>query len=467
LDSLWHLAKQKGIFPSFNIRKEEISRAKVIFLAGTDLAISHPILWLEVLKAIRNGAKLVTASPYELVGNRHASLWLQIKPGSEDLLFMYLSKLIHKEENSAGHDLEGYQSLTRALDKLDISAASEDTGINEESLCQAATMLMNEESLFIAGMGLSPSAEENKNLATLWNLSLLCKGKLIPLGTENNQRGIFEIRRKSTHKVKHLSQILQNVQEGQIKALYTMGPVPLAKKIKTEFLVVQDSYMNEVAERADVVLPATTFAEADGTFVNVEGRIQSYSRIIQPMGEARPDWWILSQLAKRRGKKNFAYKKSQDIVKEMKKTIPSFVSMKISGNGKGKGQFVKGLGKGDPKFVPMKARISDSTARNKFPYALYSEYNLDTYRNLVLSREIKSFGLVRNARWIMINPEDAKALKLKEGEGIIMESALGKNKGIAKISEDVPRGTVRASFLWSEGTEESCYPLPVKIKRGK
>jgi predicted molibdopterin-dependent oxidoreductase YjgC len=467
LDSLWHLAKKTGIFPSLNFKKEEISRAKVVFLAGTDLAISHPMLWLEVLKAVRNGAKLLIASPFELVGSQYASLWLKIKPGSEDLLFMYLSKLILEEGTPVGHDLEGYQSLKRALDKLDLSEAAVNTGIDEKSLHQAAAILMNEESHFIAGMGLAPSAEENKNLVTLWNLSLLCKGKLIPLGSENNQRGMFEIRRNSLQKPKHLSQILQAVQEGKIKALYTLGPISLDKKIKTEFLIVQDSYMNEVAERADVVLPATTFAETDGTFVNVEGRIQSFSRITQPIGEARPDWWILSQLAKKRGKKNFAHKKSQDILKEIKKTIPTFASMNISSVKRGKAQFVKALGKGKPKFVPFKATVSDSTVGKTFPYILCPEYSLDTYRNLVLSREFKGFGMVRNARWVMINPEDAKTLKLKEGEGIIMESAVGKRMGTAKITEAVPRGMVRASFLWSEGTEESCFPIPAKIKRGK
>ena len=151
----------------------------------------------------------------------------------------------------------------------------------------------------------------------------------------------------------------------------------------------------------------------------------------------------------------------------MKKTIPAFARMNISSDEKSKAQFVKSSGKGEPKFLPSKVRDSDVKVGKKIPYILCSEYSLDTYRNLELSKEIKGFEMVRNARWIMINPEDAKTLKLKEGEGIIMESAVGKRMGTVKITEAVPRGTVRASFLWSEGTEESCYPLPVKIKRGK
>lgn len=458
LDSLWHLAQKNGIKPSFNFKKEDISRAKVIFLTGTDLAVSHPILWLEVLKAVRNGTKLLVASPFEVVGNMYASSWLPNKPGSENLLFRYLSKVILKEGDARGHDLEGYESFRRSLDKLNLSKATEDTAIDEQSLHQAADKLMQSEPCFIAGKGLTPFSGENKNMAALWNLSLLCKGQLIPLGLESNYRGVFEIQRYNLRKTKLLSQIIQDTQEGQIKALYVIGSIPLDKKTKTEFLVVQDSYMNEVAERADVVLPATTFAETEGTVVNVEGRIQSFSRAIQPIGEAKPDWWILSQLAKKWGKRNFAYKKSQDILKELKKTIPAFARISPTNANKKKALFVKEGEGGKPKFVLLKSRNNVSNGGKKFPLILCTDYNLDTYRNLVLSREIKGFEIVRNARWIKINPEDAKTLKLKDGESIVVESATEKRNGVAKITEAVPKGTVRASFL---------IPLPVKIKRGK
>lgn len=458
LDSLWHMAQKNGISPIFHFKKEDISRAKVIFLTGTDLAVSHPMLWLEVLKAVRNGTKLLVASPFELVGNRYASSWLPNKPGSEDLLFRYLSKVILKEGNAGGGDLEGYESFRRSLNKLNLSKATEDTGIDEQSLFHAADMLMRSEPCFIAGEGLAPFSGENKNMAALWNLSLLCKGQLIPLGLESNYRGVFEIQRYNSRKTKLLSQIIQDTKEGQIKALYVIGSIPLDKKTKTEFLVVQDSYMNEVAEKADVVLPATTFAETEGTVVNVEGRIQSFSRVIQPIGEAKPDWWILSQLAKKCGKKGFDYKKSQDILKELKKTIPAFARISPTNANKKKSLFVKVGEGGKPKFVLLKSRDNVSKVGKKFPFILCTDYNLDSYRNLVLSREIKGFEIVRNARWIKINPEDAKTLKLKDGEMIIVESASGKRNGVAKITEAVPRGTVRASFL---------IPQPVKIKRGK
>jgi predicted molibdopterin-dependent oxidoreductase YjgC len=467
LDSLSHLAQKNGIKPSFHFQKEDIAQAEAIFLTGTELAITHPILWLEVLRAVRQGAKLVVASPFEQVGNRHASLSLPIKQGSEDLLFQCLSKVVLKEGDASGHDLEGFPSFKRTLDKLNLSTASEEIGIDEQSLYQAAEVLIRGQACFIAGIELTQFSQENRNMAALWNLSLLCKGQLIPLGLENNNRGIFELKRNDSRKTRLLPQIIQDTCEGRIKALYVIGSVPLEKTMKAEFLVMQDSYMSEVAERADAVLPATTFAESDGTVVNVEGRIQRFLKVIQPLGEAKPDWWILSQLAKKLRKKDFDYKKSQDILKELKKTVPAFAKISPTNLKQGKTPFVETREKGKKKFLPLKSQHQTPKTDKKFPFILWTDYSLDYYRNLVFSREIKGFKTVRNSQWIRLNPKDAKSLKLKDGEIIILESPGRKIKGVAKITEAVPDGTVRASFLWNDGPENSSSPLPVKVKRGK
>ncbi len=467
LDSLSQLIQKNGIKLSFNFKKEDIAQAEVIFLTGTELALSHPLLWLEVLKAVRQGAKLVVASPYEQIGNRFASIWLPIKQGSEDLLFLSLSKMILGEGGSSVKSLEGFPIFQRTLDKLDLSKSQEEIGIDEQSLSQAADLLMQGKSCFIAGMELTQFSRENRNMAALWNLSLLCNAQLIPLGSENNNRGIFELKRNDSHKAKFLPQIMQNLREGQLKALYVIGSVPFDKKMKTEFLVLQDSYISEISESADAVLPATTFVETDGTVVNVEGRVQRFHRVIQPLGDAKPDWWILSQLAKKLRKKDFDFKNSLDILKELNKTIPAFSKINPASLEKGENPFVDAGAKGKKKFLPMKSRDQIPKTDKKFPFILWAEHHLDYYRNLVFSQEIKGFKMLRNSQWVKLNPEDAKSLKLKDGEIVILESPGRKTRGVAKITEAVPRGTIRASFLWSDGPEDSRSPLPVKVKRGK
>jgi predicted molibdopterin-dependent oxidoreductase YjgC len=435
---------------------EDIASAEVIFLTGTELAISHPILWLEVLKAVRHGAKLVVASPVDQTGNRHASLWLPIKQGSEDLLFQYLAKSALNRGKTGGKNLEGFISFRRALNKLDLSKAAEEIGIDEQTLSHAADVLLQGKSCIIAGMELTQISRENRNMAALWNLSLLCKSQVIPLGMENNSRGIFELSRNESRGAKLLPEIIQDVKGGKIKALYVIGAVPIDKKVKPEFFVVQDSFFSDAAERADAVLPAATFAESDGTMVNVEGRIQKFVKVIRPLGESKPDWWILSQLSKKLRKKGFDYKKSQDILKELKKTIPGFVKTKTAD-----------LEKGKKKYLPLRSREQAPKKDKKFPFILSLDHNWDYYRNLVFGREIKGFEKVRNPRWIWLNPSDAKSLKLKNGETVILESPAIKIRGVAKITESVPRSMVKASFLWSDGLDISSSVFPVKVKRGK
>ena len=143
----------------------------------------------------------------------------------------------------------------------------------------------------------------------------------------------------------------------------------------------------------------------------------------------------------------------------MKKTIPDLKKKHLAN--------VKKEETAAPKFVPLKSRSSEPQDRRKFPLVLCSDYSLDTYRNLVLSKEIKGFRMVRNAGWIKMNPQDAKKLKIEDGESVIVTSAVGQRTGEAKITEEVPRGVVKANFLWSERADEIRYPIPVKIRRGK
>jgi formate dehydrogenase alpha subunit len=466
LDAFYDLAQKSQIKPQFNFNREDISKAECIFLAGLDLALSHPILWLEVLKAVRKGAKLIMVSPDEPLGGRFATLWLQVKPGSEAALFNYLSKKLLESEQAGGRELEDREFFTKDLDKLTAAQVVESTGIDENTLNHAAGLLSKGNSCFIFGMGLIQDSRIEQNLASLWNLALLNQGQMIPLGLENNSRGLFEIKRESWQKTKPFNQIMHEVRERQIKALYLIGPVAGDKKFKPEFLVVQDCYHNKMMERADAVFPAATFAESDGMFVNVEGRMQRFHRIIEPLGEAKPDWWIVSQLALELGKKDFEYKKSSDILREMKKALPAFSKVSTSDKKTGKPRFIHEADLKKGKFIPLKYQDRAELTSKTYPFLLYSEYNLDYYRSLALSNEIRGLEIIRNRRWFKMNPEDAKRLDFKDGENVDIVSPMGTFKGIIKITDAVPEGVVRSCLLRVE--ESSSSPLlPVKIKRGK
>jgi len=457
-ESLYSLLQKSQIKYQFNFNKEDISEADVIFLSGADLAVSHPILWLEVLKAVRKGARLIMVSPVEPLGSRYASIWLQVKPGSEAELFHFLSKLLVKKGFTDEHKQEGFEAFKKSLEKLTATQVKETTGIEEDGLNLAAEIFMQGKVCFVFGMGPIHDSWEDQNLAALWNLALQTQGRLIPLGLENNSRGLFEIKRGALQKAKPFSQIMQEAQEGQIKALYLVGPVLLDRKTKVEFIVVQDSYLNEMTEKADAVFPAATFAETDGTFVNVQGRMQRFQKIIEPLGEAKPDWWIVSQLAMKLRREDFKYKKSSDILREMKKAVPAFSKVTDASLGKGKSSFVHETNHGKERFIVLKSRDKARVTSKTYPFLLWSEYNLDYYRNLALSKEIKGLEIIRNPRWIKLNPEDAKKLDFKDGDDADIVSPAGQIKGIIKITDSVPEGVVGSCLL---------PLLPVKIKRGK
>lgn len=477
------LAVENGLKPLLNFKIEDLSKATTLFLMGTDIPVSHPIIWLEVLKAVNNGARLVVVSPVNFSINRYASLWLQAKPGTEYLLFGFLSRIILEREQTQNLSrIEGFSAFRKSLEGLNLSQSVELTGVEESLLKKASeTLLKGEPAVFLFGTELTQSGSRNKNMAALWNLALQTRSQLFPLVLENNVRGYLKIGQHfQKGKIRDFNQSLQELSESKKKALYLSGPIHYPAKTQAEFLIVQDSFMNETANRADVVLPTPTFAETEGTFINVEGRVQKTRKIIEPLEESRPEWWIFSALARKMDYKGLDFKKPSEIIKEIRKTIPGFEKTWYSSLQRGKEIFIQEGRKGREKFVPLKFSPMAVETSKKYPFLLRVVYSLDYYKNLVLSQEIKGLRRIRNSRWIKICLEDAEKLKLKEGNSIVLESFSGEIKGVVKISDSLPKGMAEAQLLWNEESlfsashlvfpfskkRHSLSLVPVKIKRG-
>jgi formate dehydrogenase alpha subunit len=474
------MVRENGLDSGLNFRIGDISKAKVIFLAGADLPVSHPIIWLETLKGVRAGAKLIVVSPIAYALNRYAAKWLQVRPGTEYHLFNSLSKVLLKNEGEGKADItEGLEALKRTLAEIDLSQSLKITGIKEEELKYTSELLMNAgPAAFLFGMGLAQGQESSTSLAALWNLARVIEAQIFPLGLENNLRGALEIAMNSPGKGSAFNPAFPPALPADIKALYLTGPAPGLKKTKLEFLVVQDSFMNENTEKADAVLPATTFAETEGTFINAEGRVLKFVRVIEPLGEAKPDWWIISQLAQKMGKEDFRYKDASAVMKEMSKAIPGFSKIPPASLENDREVFVEEEMGGEKKPVLPLPDPPQTEAGKKLPFLMFLDYSLDYYRSLNLCQEVRGMSLIRDSRWIRISPEDAEKLGLKDGEKLVVDSKAGKVTGLAKISEAFPRGLIGASFLWTEEADFSrtklfyvrgnpfMSVLPVNIKRG-
>lgn len=474
------MVRANGLDSGLNFRISDLSKAKVIFLVGADLPVSHPIAWLEVLKAVRTGTKLIVVSPIAQALSRYAAKWLQARLGTEYLLFNCLSKVLLENEEGDKPDIpEGLDALKRNLADVDLPQSLKIIGIKEEELEETAELLLNEDPVaLLFGMGLAQGQNSSATLSALWNLGRVKEARIFPLGLENNLRGALEIAQNLSGKSSAFNLAFPLLLPADIKALYLTGPASGLKKTKLEFLVIQDNYMSENTEKADAVLPATTFAETEGTFINAEGRVLKFVRVIEPQGEARPDWWIISQLAQKMGKEDFKFKDAAAVMKEMSKAMPGFSKILPASPENGREVFIEEEIRGEKKSVlPLPAPPQAETGK-KYPFLLFLDYSLDYYRSLNLCQEVRGMSLIRDSRWIKISPKDADKLGLKDGEKLIVESKAGEVSGLVKISEAVPQGLLGASFFWTEEADFSRIKLlpaqgdafrnvlPVNIKRG-
>jgi predicted molibdopterin-dependent oxidoreductase YjgC len=476
-------AKKSGSPTALNFNIKDISEADTIFLSGSDIVRSHPIIWLEVLKAVKNGAKLIVVSPVEYLLNRFVWRWLRIKPGSESLLFGFLAKfLLEDSEAKKKLDIAGSDGFVKSLEKIRTSDIVKLTGVDENSLKQVSGLLANEGPIvFLFGAGIAQSPSDATNASAIRNLAYLSGSKLLPLGLEFNDRGLFELTDLSTEWKITKDNILKKLSDGIIKGLYIVGSTTLPKTKKTEFLVIQSSFLDENSKNADVLLPATTFAETEGVYVNVEGRIQMSKRVIDPLGDAKPDWWIFSQLARKKKIKGFDYKNPADILKEIRQIFPGFEKASSASLEKGKEIFIKEEQKATTGLSPMKFEPAGVDTSKAYPFKMILSSSQDCYRNLSLSLENRGFAVIQNSRWIRMNPQDADKLGFRDEDLIVVESSKGKMEAVLKVSEALPRGLVESQLLWNEDARYSGYslvfplskgsypqtPIPVKIKRGK
>jgi formate dehydrogenase alpha subunit len=389
--------EKHGLEPELNFEISALAGAKVILLAGTDVMSSQPLLWLEILKAARRGVKLITVNPQETASERYAFINFEVKPGAEFYLFAALSRLVLESgQSETFSSIEGFEDLKKSLEQTNAVRGHPLAGTKGEDLRSVARFLSEGQgAFFFFDRAMMDNTYADANLRALWNLALLSGARLIPLAGENNQRGVVEIWRRSPNRGLSVSEILGQAEEGKLKALYLAGPFPVLSKKAAGFLVIQDSYLSENMNFADAVFPAVTFAETEGSFVNGEGRIQKFKQLIEPLGEARPDWWIICQLAQKMGAAGFSYKGAPEIADELAKSVPAFEEAAPRQQKKGKSAFVLEEKKQTKRFLPAEPGQAAPELSSRLPLALGADNGLDHYRGLNLRDEVKGLRKLR------------------------------------------------------------------------
>jgi len=252
--------------------------------------------------------------------------------------------------------------------------------------------------------------------------------------------------------------ILGGGSEREIKALYLAGEVPrLGELAKLAFLVVQDIVPTKNLQYAHVVLPATTFAEMDGTLTNLEGRVQRIRKVIPPVGLSRPGWMIVRDIAERMGIARWNYNLAADVMAEIASLIPAYKQLRY--DTLGVGGAVRRFGPATkPQFVPFSLDEVPQLATDEFPLTLITERNLFYYHGASLTEQVKGMNLIKNEEVLQLSPSDATRLRITDGATVKVESSYGSAECVVQATSGIPEGTAFISI--NRVTGSALFPNP-------
>ena len=491
----------------------EVADAKCIIATGTSTTEAHPIIGYQVKKAVRNGAKLIVVNPQEVPLTRFADLHLPLKPGTDVALLMGMAKVIIDEglqdQEYIDQRVDNLDQFKQALEAYTPEFVSETTGLPWDDVVKAARMYAeNGPASILYCMGITQHSHGTDNVLAVSNLALITgnlgrvAGGVNPLRGQNNVQGACDMgslpnvftgyqkvdddaARQKFEKAWGVSlsgkpglthtEIFDAAYNGDIKAVFLIGENPVLTEAnaahsieamdKLEFLVVQDIFLNETAAKADVVLPAASFAEKNGTFVNTERRVQRVRRVIDPPGEAKPDWWIISAIANEMGHDGFAYNSAEEIFNEMTSLTPSYAGITYERLDQESIQWpcpstdhpgtpVLHTEKfntptGKAKLASLEYRPSDECCDFDFPLILTTERSLFQFHS-TMTRYSPGLDELSGGEQILINPLDAEKLGIAEGDLVEVKSRRGKLRVKATITRRSQPGVASLSFHFAE-----------------
>ncbi len=479
---------------------------------GSNTTENHPVIANRIRRAVSNGTKLLVCDPRDIALASQATLWCRHKPGTDVALINGLMHVIVKE-NLADMDFvekrtEGYEELRSAIAKYTPEMVSEITGVPADDIVAAAKIYAGGRPASIAyAMGITQHTTGTDNVKSLANLAMLCGilgvagGGVNPLRGQNNVQGACDVgalpnvypgyQRVVDPVVKDkfekawdiklsakngltVTEMLDATAEGRVKVLYIMGENPALSDPDTnhvrkaleacEFLVVQDMFLTETARLADVVLPATSYAEREGTFTNTERRVQLSRKVIDPLPGAKPDWEIICDLSNRLGYP-MRYGSLSEITDEIAGVTPQYGGILYQRLDRGEqlcwpcplpdhpgtpvlhqGKFTRGLGKFHPLDYIPPAELPDV----KFPMVLTTGRVLQHFHTGTMTRKSAGLEALAPSPFVEVNPQDAERLGVKDGDRVRVSSRRGSIELAARVDAKVDVGVLFIPFHYHE-----------------
>ncbi len=491
----------------------DIKDARGILAIGTNTTEAHPVIAWEFKKAVRKGARLIVANPRRIGLVREADLWLRHNPGSDVALLMGLCRVIVDEgladEEFITQRCENYEAFKKSLAAFDLDFVARVTGVPQDKIIAAARLYAeNSPAAIFYAMGITQHSHGTDNVIATANLAMLTGnlGKpgvgVNPLRGQNNVQGACDMGalpnvypgyqsvadQDITQKFEAawscslpgqpgltLTDAFEAVHQGQIKAMYVLGENPVlsepqakhaeAALKRLEFLAVQDVFLTETAQLAHVVLPGVTFAEKEGTFTNTERRVQLVRPALEPVGEARQDWWITSELARRLGKGDgFDFTHPSQIMDEIARLTPSYGGISYQRLESGglqwpcpteehpgtpilhTAQFSRGRGH----FVPLEYQPPRELPDEDYPLVLTTGRSLFQFHTGTMTRKVKGLNVFRGEELVEMNSADAAALGIADGDRVRVTSRRATVTARARVDDVSPPGVVFMTFHFAE-----------------
>jgi len=507
---------------------DEVGQAACILAIGTNTTETHPVTALQVKRAVNNGAKLIVANPREIDLCRFAAVWLQHSPGTDVALLMGMMRVIVDESlaDTAFINVrcEDFDSFRQSLQDFDLDFVEQVTRVPRDRIAEAARIYAtNSPATILYAMGITQHSHGTDNVLATANLAMLTGnvGKLStgvnPLRGQNNVQGACDmgalpnvysgyqavanpdIREKfeiawgcslpSLIKEKFdiswecslpsspgltLVEMLEAASRKEIRAIYLMGENPVLSDpdvthvrealAQLDFLVVQDIFLSETAEFAHVVLPAASFAEKDGTFTNTERRVQRVRKAIQPIGDSRPDWWIICQIARRMEARGFDYSDPFDIMEEIRYVTPSYGGISYQRLEHGGLQWpcptedhpgtpvlhANTFSRGKGRFIPLKYIPPGESPDEDYPLILTTGRSLYHFHTGTMTRKVAGLNALDPEGTVQISPRDALQLGIVQDAAVRVRSRRGEVVATAKVTEASSPGVVFMTFHFAE-----------------
>ncbi|MBN1683034.1 formate dehydrogenase subunit alpha [Candidatus Bathyarchaeota archaeon] len=511
---LCHSSTVTGLMKSFGSgamtnSQEDIEEAEVIFVIGSNTTEQHPLLSRRIIRAVKKGAKLIVADPRNIPLTVYATQHLRHRPGTDIALLNGLMYIIFEEgledKEFISSRTEGFEAFKDNIKNYSPEIVEKITGVSSDEIKAAGRLYASGKASTFFSMGITQHITGVNNVISIANLAMLTGniGKpgsgVNPLRGQNNVQGACDvgalpdflpgykkltdqeaINRLEAEWGVSLSRepgltLLDKIQGAgdKVKVMFIIGENPVmsdpdsnhvkAQLQRLDFLVVSELFMSETAKLADVVLPAASFAEKDGTFTATDRRIQLLRKGIEPIGDSKPDWWMIQQLSNRLGY-NMVYGSTSEIMDEIARVTPIYagVSHKRLENGDLRwpvnninhagtpilhnSHFINGKGK----FHIVNYRPPSEEPDREFPLILTTGRVLNHWHTGTMTRRSPTLVKQGNTAFIEINPVDAKERGITENSLVRVRSRRGGIIVKSNITSGILPGVVFIPFHFSE-----------------